>query len=447
MKTKHLFLFAILSAFVIVSSCKKDDDPQPTPTAGFTVSKDTAAVDEIIQFTNTSANATSFVWSFGDGNSSTEPSPQKAYATSNVFVVTLSATGSGGTELFTRNIRVLPFTSYTVVDESNIVSGVPVQFANDSKGATSYEWSFGDPGNTTSTDQNPTFTYAAGGTYIVTLKANGGGGQGVYTKSITVAQGVDVKELFYIEYNAALIRKLALDGSGTVTDVLDLTGKGGAGMAYDAAADKIYFSDFEVVPEGKIWRMNSDGSGLEAIVTGLTDPYGVALDTEAGKVYWVDDIGNVSRANLDGTNQEIGIVNITDGLMRAIALDLDNDKMYFYEVNFENLYMANLDGSNPVVIVPGVYGYGILVDAVNDKLYFEDQNSATLIRANLDGTGQIVIDANGTRMYGMAIDYTDNKICWSGRDSGELTRANLDGTSPEVLKSGLDSPRGIFIKQ
>jgi hypothetical protein len=447
MKAKHFFLLAILSAFVVISSCKKDEDPEPSPSADFTVSKDTAVVDEELQFTNTSQNATSFVWSFGDGNSSTEPSPKHTYSTSNLFVVTLSATGSGGTELFTKNVRVLPYTAFTVVNETNLTNNTPVQFTNDAKGATTYEWSFGDPANSTSTEEDATFTYAAGGTYTVTLKANGPGGQNTASKSITVTQTAAIKELYFIEYGNSLIRKLALDGSAATSDVLDITGKGGAGLAYDPATGKVYFSDFEVVPEGKIWRMNSDGSGLEAIVTGLTDPYGIALDTDAGKIYWVDDIGNVSRANLDGTSQEIGIVNITDGLMRAIALDLDNDKMYFYEVNFENLYMANLDGSNPVVVVSGVYGYGILVDAVNDKLYFEDQNSATLIRANLDGSGQEVIDANGTRMYGMAIDYTDNKLYWSGRDSGLLTRANLDGTSPEVLLTDLVSPRGIFIKQ
>jgi len=447
MKTKHFFFLTMVSAFLIINACKKDDDPEPSPSADFTISKDTAVVDEELQFTNSSSNATSFVWSFGDGNSSTEASPKKAYATSNLFVVTLSATGSGGTEIFTRNVRILPYNAFTVLDETNLTNNVPVQFSNDSKGATSYEWSFGDPANSTSTQEDATFTYAAGGTYTVTLKANGAGGQSVSTKTITVDQTAATKELFFIEYGNSLIRKLALDGSGATANVLDITGFGGAGIAYDQANDKVYFSDFEVVPEGKIWRMNSDGSGLVAIVTGLTDPYGVALDTDAGKVYWVDDLGNVSRANLDGTSQEIGIVNIVDGQLRAIALDLDNDKMYFYEVNLENLYMANLDGSNPVAIVSGVYGYGILVDAVNDKLYFEDQNSATLIRANLDGTGQQVIDANGTRMYGMAIDYTDNKLYWSGRDSGQLNRANLDGSSPEILLMDLVSPRGIFIKQ
>ena len=64
-----------------------------------------------------------------------------------------------------------------------------------------------------------------------------------------------------------------------------------------------------------------------------------------GKIYWTDDLGNISRSNLDGSNQQIGIVNIAGGQMRAVALDVPNNKMYFYEVNAEKLYSANLDGS------------------------------------------------------------------------------------------------------
>ena len=46
-------------------------------------------------------------------------------------------------------------------------SGSVVQFSNQSDNGTSYDWNFGDGG--TSTDQNPVHTYAAGGTYTVTL--------------------------------------------------------------------------------------------------------------------------------------------------------------------------------------------------------------------------------------------------------------------------------------
>jgi PKD repeat protein len=309
-------------------------------------------------------------------------------------------------------------------------------------------WLFGDSGNSSSTLENPTFTYSMGGTYVVRLLASGPTGQlGTSMKTITVTQVASVKSLYFVEYGNTKIRKLALDGSGTLSDVFDITGKGGVGLSFNPADSKIYFSDFEVAPEGKIWRMDLDGSNLQGLASGIDDPYGIALDTGAGKIYWVDNAGNVSRANLDGTSPEIPLVNIPGGQLRAIALDTKHSKFYFYEVNLENLYVADLTTGAATILLTGVYGYAIVVDTMNDKLYYEDQNSATLIRSNLDGTSPITIDANGTRIYGMAIDYTDNKLYWSGRDSGEITRANLDGTNPEILATGLLSPRGIFIKQ
>ena len=446
MLTKRYLLLGLFSALVFFNACKKEEDPIK-PTSTFTTSSTTVVVDEEIQFTNNSDNATAFKWSFGDGTTSTEVSPKKAYQTSAVFNVSLTSTGEGGTTISNVSITVKPACAFTVENENALINTTPVQFTNGSKGASSYLWSFGDAGNSTSTAQNPTFTYAAPGTYTVTLKAISAVGETTFSKQITVGGAPIVKELYFIEYGTGLIKKMPLDGSGTTTDVLDINGKAGAGLAYDAVNNKIYFSDFEVTGTGNIWRCNLDGSNLEAIVSNLTDPYGIALDVAAGKVYWVDDLGNVSRANLDGSAQEIGLVNIPSGQMRAISLDPANNKMYFYEVNLENLYVANLDGSNASVLFSGVYGYAILADAQNGKIYFDDQNSATLVVANLDGTNKQTFDANGTRIYGMAIDRTANKLYWSGRDSGELSRANLDGSSPEVLKTGLTSPRGLFFKQ
>lgn len=446
MLTKRYLLFSLLAAALFFNACKKEDNPVQ-PSATFTASSTTAVVDEEIQFTNNSTNATSFKWSFGDGTTSTETAPKKAFQTSAVFNVSLSATGEGGTTISNLTITVKPACAFTVENENALLNTTPVQFTNGSKGASSYLWSFGDAGNSTSTGANPTFTYATPGTYTVTLKAISAVGETTASKQITVGGAPIIKELYFIEYNTGFIKKLSLDGSGNTADVLDINGKAGAGIAYDEVNNKIYFSDFEVTGTGNIWRCNLDGSNLEAIVNNLTDPYGIALDVAAGKVYWVDDLGNVSRANLDGSNQEIGIVNIPGGLMRAISLDPANNKMYFYEVNLENLYVANLDGSNPSILFSGVYGYAILADSQNGKIYFDDQNSETLVVANLDGTNKQTFDAKGTRIYGMAVDRSANKLYWSGRDSGELSRANLDGSSPEVLKTGLDSPRGLFFKQ
>jgi hypothetical protein len=119
--------------------------------------------------------------------------------------------------------------------------------------------------------------------------------------------------------------------------------------------------------------------------------------------------------------------------------------MYVYDVNIEEVYEVNLDGTNPNVIITGNYGYALLVDTVNDKIYFDDQNDDLLKVANLDGTNIQTVDAEGTRVYGMQIDHEAGKLYWSGRDSGELYSADLDGSNRQVLRTGIASPRGIAL--
>lgn len=445
MKAKFYFIFALIISAVVFSACEKEEDTPPQSAAKFAANPTTAMVNEEIQFVNSSENATAFAWSFGDGTTSTAVSPKKSYSEVGVYLVSLVSTGEGGSTIQNLTITIIPRASFNVENAENLFSNTPVQFTNTSQGATSFLWNFGDSQNSTSTEENPTFTYPVGGTYTVTLTAISQEGESSITKEITLDEASE--EIFFIEYGNSIINKLALDGSGAVSPFFDLSGMGGLGMTYDATSGKIYLSDFEVGMEGKIWRINLDGSGLEELASGIDDPYGLALDVVNGKVYWTDDSGNISRANLDGSSPEIGIVNITDGQMRAIDLDVENNKMYFYEVNMENLYVADLDGSNVSVLVPGVYGYGIKVDTVNDKIYFDDQNTETLIKANLDGSGQEVFDDNGTRIYGIDIDHEENVIYWSGRDSNAITKANLDGSGKTVIKDGLNSPRGMFLRK
>ena len=445
MKTtfQNYILLAFLSfAFV---ACQKDDVLPPQSQAEFSASATTVKVGEEIQFTNTSQNATAYLWSFGDGTTSHEVSPRKTYLSSDVFLVSLVSTGAGGSTISNMEITVTPASGFTVEDEENLTEGIAVQFTNTSLGATSYTWSFGDAANSTSTEENPTFTYTTDGTFTVTLIAISAAGQDTFTQDVVIGSApASIPELYYIALGDEFIRKLTLDGTGSVSDVVSIAGKGGVGLAYDDVNGKIYFSDFEVYPNGNIWRMNLDGSGLEAIATNIGDPYAIALDVAGGKVYWVDDDGNVSKANLDGSNPQIGFFNAQ---WRAIALDVENNKMYVYDVNIEEVYSVNLDGTNPQVIITGNYGYALMVDTVNNKIYFDDQNDDLLKVANLDGSNIQTVDANGTRIYGMDIDYDESKIYWSGRDSGELYRANLDGSAKEVLKTGIASPRGIFLKK
>ncbi|MBL0745277.1 PKD domain-containing protein [Chryseolinea lacunae] len=449
MKSKLYSYLILFLMFACVVSCKEDDDVAPQAAATFTVDKQTAKVGEDIQFTNTSQNATAFKWSFGDGTTSKDLSPKKSYESSGTFVVSLLSSGAGGATISSLTITVVPNPSFTVEGDDNLVALTPIKFTNASKGATSYLWSFGNEAASTSTDPSPTFTYLKAGSYKVTLKAISASGESTFEKQITVKAATP--DVYFIENGSELMKKLSLDGSGTVSNFLDLAGKIGVGLAYDDVHGKIYFSDFNEADAGKIWRVNLDGTELEAVVSDLVDPYGIALDVASGKVYWCDGadangIGHISRANLDGSGKE-DVVSVDGAGFRAIALDLKNDKMYFYEVENEDLYIANLDGSNATPIISGVYGYAILVDSEHDKIYFDEQNDELLKRANLDGSGIETVDDNGTRIYGMSIDSETDKLYWSGRDSGTIFEADLDGSNKITLKSGLASPRGMFLRK
>src|SRR5690606_31184171 len=59
-------------------------------------------------------------------------------------------------------------------DEEKECNSLVVRFINQSRGATNFIWTFGDPTNPgfMSTEENPTYTYPVAGTYDVELKSN-----------------------------------------------------------------------------------------------------------------------------------------------------------------------------------------------------------------------------------------------------------------------------------
>jgi PKD repeat protein len=68
------------------------DIPSSVPSAGFSFSKE----GNVVTFTNTSKNATSYMWDFGDGGSSTEENPVYTYSADGDYTVTLTAMDDNG---------------------------------------------------------------------------------------------------------------------------------------------------------------------------------------------------------------------------------------------------------------------------------------------------------------------------------------------------------------
>ncbi|MCC7302479.1 MAG: gliding motility-associated C-terminal domain-containing protein [Bacteroidia bacterium] len=132
-----------------------------------------------VTFSNTSPSATTCMWDFGDGGNSTNCNPVYCYPVPGTYNVTLTitdASGCPGTVTHTAMVIVQPqpTANFSASPQPASVSNPTVYFTDGSSNATAWQWYFGDPNNSTSTQQNPSFTYSAPGTYTVTLIVTNG---------------------------------------------------------------------------------------------------------------------------------------------------------------------------------------------------------------------------------------------------------------------------------
>ncbi|MBN2413751.1 PKD domain-containing protein [candidate division KSB1 bacterium] len=167
---------------------------EQAPEAEFSADKTNGKAPLTVKFTDSSTGEiTQWLWDFGDGGTSTQQNPEHIYNTVGQFTVSLTVTGSGGSDTETK-------VDYITVTESAPAANfgaepttgerpLTVQFADSSTGlVTSRLWDFGD-GNG-STGQNPLHTFDETGSYTVTLTVVGPGG----TDSKTREDYIKVKE-------------------------------------------------------------------------------------------------------------------------------------------------------------------------------------------------------------------------------------------------------------
>lgn len=81
---------------------------EPVPVASFTASRVSGHAPLSVSFNNSSTNASSYLWSFGDGGpSSIDSSPSHTFTKAGKYTVTLTATGLSGQATLSKTITVL----------------------------------------------------------------------------------------------------------------------------------------------------------------------------------------------------------------------------------------------------------------------------------------------------------------------------------------------------
>lgn len=156
-----------------------------SPVIDFTQSAAIGCFPLKISFTDKSTpgsgTATSFLWDFGDGTTSTEQNPTHTYNSMGQYNISLQSVNSNGctgsiTRLKAIDIQTGVKAAFTTGTAASCKAPATVYFFNASTGtgSMSYSWDFGDGSQSTAKD--PLHTYTAAGRYVVklTIKNNTG---------------------------------------------------------------------------------------------------------------------------------------------------------------------------------------------------------------------------------------------------------------------------------
>ncbi|MXX93027.1 MAG: hypothetical protein F4Y63_06190, partial [Chloroflexi bacterium] len=179
-----------------------------------------------------------------------------------------------------------------------------------------------------------------------------------------LALDIGAGKIYWTDGNDHKIRRANLDGSG-VEDLVTFTGNGSNnvnnqnGLALDVGAGKMYWTQKS---SDYLWYANLDGSGVRYMTfTGMAPPISLALG--GGYLYWTSTSGaqhKIQRVKLDPTHGPTGGAQDLTGVSNLsfggyLALDTDAGKIYWSSSGRSGrrnlIQRANLDGTGVATVV------------------------------------------------------------------------------------------------
>jgi hypothetical protein len=237
---------------------------------------------------------------------------------------------------------------------------------------------------------------------------------------------------------------------------------------------------------GRIHSVNADGSDRKVIVTGARIPDGVAVDVEAGHIYWTNmgvpskNDGSIERADLDGQNRKTIIPEGATFTPKQLHLEKKAAKLYWCDREGMRVMRANLDGSNLETLVDTSKGdarpgrdetkwcVGITVDPDRGQIYWgqkgpDEAGKGCIFRASIDvPKGETAANRTDIELLfdglpepiDLELDLKNRLLYWTDRGDAPkgntVNRASLDADfskhpSPEIIFTHLMEGIGIAL--
>ncbi len=332
------------------------------PIAFFEAAEQAGCPGSAIAFNNISdGNDLSFLWDFGDSNTSTDEFPEHAYTSAGTYTVCLTITDSNNCD------NTLCLDDYITVSEpvanftqdNNFASCPPltVNFENLSTGAVSYLWDFGDNSGV-STLENPSHVYSIPGSYEVTLVATNAAGcsDTIVFDDLVILDGPEGNYTMTIDSGCAPL---------TVT------------LIGESVADYVYTWDSgNGIVQTSFGSVSNDTIVFVYPNPGIYSP-SLSLENASGCFRTLPSIGNIHVSEIDpnfgasetllcGENQEITFFNFSS------SPDPITDVQWFFESG--NPATSNLIEAQTSFPGEGTYDVTMIVDndICKDTLTRED---------------------------------------------------------------------------
>jgi gliding motility-associated-like protein len=209
------FIVTLVNQYASCSdSISKTITVNDKPQVDFTVNDSTSCQTPFaVQFTDLTAGATSWLWDFGDGNTSTLQNPGHQYNVFGNYTVSLTVTTVAGCS------NTLVKTGYIIIQPVSISLNVPaggcIPFTYTPQATiqtvdpvVSYQWNLGEPGAIFNVQNPPPYTYTSAGNFTISLTVTTVSG---CTQTLSVPGGVLTGTPPSVNFSASPLNACASD--------------------------------------------------------------------------------------------------------------------------------------------------------------------------------------------------------------------------------------------